>query len=163
MTGKNSGRSDGPQRIPFGPGLAALVILVCVVTAVVLSRLGTAGDDDGVDQCAAQIRLIARALSLYSSTDDGALPPADADWVTMLVDAGLAPRELFTSPGEEEAGAVSYFLVPAPTLDVSDGSRVLLSERPGLHPEGTHVVFHDGRVAMVTAAEAERLIGTERD
>lgn len=146
-----------PDWLVPGTALAVFLVGCCILPGYLLTRPTRCGNR--TLKCAMQLRSISQAISLYAELNHGELPPPGDGWAELLIYQGYVPAEMFLSPSAwEEYDRSSYAYVPAARLE-TDGDRVLLYEVPGLHAEsGVHIAFHDGHMALLPVAEAERLI-----
>lgn len=142
--------------------LAVTIALVMVGSPFIffLALGQNGGCGDRTLKCNMQMSLISEGFIRYAEQHEGALPSAGDDWVSVLVQDDLVSLEFFFAPSGWEDDRASYFYVPAQAIDPS-GTRVLLYEMPGLHPgQGVHIAYHDGRVELVPADEAESIIAS---
>jgi hypothetical protein len=138
-------------------GIISLLATVLLLPAIMIPAFGKARETARQLESAAQARQIALALTLYSQQYGDHLPPADADWVQLLIDGGYATPELFVSPAAVDPTVISYHYVPAETLTFNSW-QVLLYETPGHFPGGTCIGYHDNRVQFILNPEAETLL-----
>jgi hypothetical protein len=135
-------------------GILSLVGTVLLLPAILLPALGQARETARLLKSTTQARGITLALVLYSQEYGDHLPPADADWVRLLIDGGYATPEMFVSPVAADPTVISYHYVPAETLTFNSW-QVLLYETPGHFPSGTCIGYHDNRVQFILNPEAE--------
>lgn len=137
-------------------GLLSSLLVIPILIAVMLPAVGTARQAAMRVKSEANARMMVQAIITQSQSNNGQFPQTADDWQQNLIDAGLVPAEMFTSPYTDGLGD-DYFFVPGGRDDF-DASRVVVYEDPAINLEGTVIGFADGHTEFVDQATATQIL-----
>lgn len=137
--------------------VVAAPVVVCggLLAGTLVPALSQARESASMLRATIQGRTVGVALLQYEQSE-GALPPMDADWVALLVDAQLIfPSDVELPEGP--AGVQAFFYVPA--ADTSGGaSQVLLYEHPDARMGGGIIVYADNSAMYIEDPEFTSIV-----
>lgn len=102
--------------------LLVVVAIIVVLISILLPSLGQAREQAKTTSCLSNLRQIGIAINIYSAENDGFMVPADLDtdgdgagnynWVSLLVDNGIAPKAGLEPSNPSQSNAKTMFRCP---------------------------------------------------
>ncbi len=134
-----------------GIGMLAGVLWLAMSAGVLLPALGKARLNANQLKSGTQLRAIGSALHTYSQSYDQAFPEVGADITQRLVSE--APAELFASPFVDSGSPTVSYLYCAGQTNALDANTILMFENPAINGVGINVLYQDGHVEFIPAAD----------
>lgn len=134
-----------------GVALLVSVMWIPMCAGIMLPALGKARLNANQLKSGIQLRAIGSALHTYSQSYDQAFPEVGADITQRLVSD--APAELFVSPFVGDGSPIVSYLYCAGQTNALDADTVLMFENPAINRVGINVLYQDGHVEFILAAD----------
>lgn len=148
-------------------------VLVCgCMVSILLPSLNRAREQANRVKCASNMRMIANAVQMYANQNRGVFP----DTLDRLITAGFVQSDVFVCPSSSDTAApgsdnktqaanlqrgghLSYVYVGKGLNTRAPANAVLAYEPMTNHSnDGTNILFADGTVQFVKAAQAQQII-----
>lgn len=167
---------DRPRR--RAGSTVALTVILCAATllaSMLTPNLGKATERGNRAKCKSNLQQLGQAIAAYGKANQGQLP---ADWAALLFNQEL-PAELLVCPSSNDERAQAFgelelraelakpnrcsyiYLGGGRTTAGTTPAHVIAYEPLGSHSgrvTGIHVLYGDGRVNLVDATRAARLV-----
>lgn len=134
-----------------GIGMIAGVFWLAMSAGILLPALGKARLNANQLKSGTQLRAIGSALRTYAQSYDQAFPEVGADITQRLVSE--VPAELFVAPFVDTGSATVSYLYCAGQSNSLDAGTILMFENPAINRVGINVLFQDGHVEFIRAAD----------